>query len=250
MDRIFRRWQAEEDRRDGGAPVRCADAPNRRGGAWGEDDTIVFSPEPDRGTRLLRVLGRRERRTADVARRRRGHPALAAGPAGRQGGALYGQRHPGAYDDANIVVQPLPDGHESRPAGGRRYLTGSVTCASGHLVYIHDGTLFAAPFDLDRLEVTGRAGARARRRDVERRHGGAQFAVSANGTLVYLPGQSAGAGIPIHWMDREGQTTPLRVSPRTGSIPLLARWPAARHGDPRRITDIWVYEWRGTRSRA
>ncbi len=26
---------------------------------------------------------------------------------------------------------------------------------SGHLVYIHDGTLFAAAFDLDRLEVTG-----------------------------------------------------------------------------------------------
>ena len=27
--------------------------------------------------------------------------------------------------------------------------------ASGHIVYIHDGTLFTVPFDLNRLEVAG-----------------------------------------------------------------------------------------------
>jgi serine/threonine-protein kinase len=36
----------------GGAP---ADAPSPRGGAWGDDDTIVFAPRQVAGTRLLRI---------------------------------------------------------------------------------------------------------------------------------------------------------------------------------------------------
>ena len=50
------------------------------------------------------------------------------------------------------MVQPLPRGTAKvvhRGGYHGRYLS------SGHLVYIHDGTLFAAPFNLERLEVTG-----------------------------------------------------------------------------------------------
>ena len=39
----------------GGAAQTLAPAPDTRGGAWSEDDTIVFSPEKTSGTRLLRV---------------------------------------------------------------------------------------------------------------------------------------------------------------------------------------------------
>ena len=58
----------------------------------------------------------------------------------------------GAYNDADLVVHVLPHGPRKVVQRGGyhgRYLS------SGHLVYIHDGTLFAAPFDLDRLEMTG-----------------------------------------------------------------------------------------------
>ena len=80
-------------------------------------------------------------------------------------------------------------------------------------MYIHDGTLFAAPFDLDRLEVTGQPVPALEGVTSNADTGGAQFAVSASGTLVYLPGQSIGVAYPIHWMDREGKTTPLRATP-------------------------------------
>ncbi len=114
---------------------------------------------------------------------------------------------------------------------------------SGHLVYMQDGTLFAAPFDLDRLAVTGPAVPALEGVASNPGTGGAQFAVSANGTLVYLPGQSI-SGVPIHWMDHDGKTTPLRATPANWSNLLFA--PDGRHlalniveGQP----DIWVYEW-------
>ena len=56
------------------------------------------------------------------------------------------------FEDANIVVQPLPKGpRKILQRGGYhgRYLS------SGHVVYVHESTLFAAPFDLGRLELTG-----------------------------------------------------------------------------------------------
>ena len=39
----------------GGAPVTLCDAPNGRGGAWGEDGTIVFAPDGGPGAILWRV---------------------------------------------------------------------------------------------------------------------------------------------------------------------------------------------------
>lgn len=74
--------------------------------------------------------------------------------------------------------------------------------------------------------------------------GGAQFAVSTDGTLVYIPGRSIGEARPVDWMDRAGNTTPLWVTP--------ANWFNVRFApDGRRLaveiffgptSDIWVYE--------
>jgi serine/threonine-protein kinase len=60
----------------------------------------------------------------------------------------------GGAENSNIVVQPSPSGIPKVVVRGGyhpQYTT------SGHLLYIHEGTLFAAPFDLNRLEVTGQS---------------------------------------------------------------------------------------------
>src|SRR5262249_7488458 len=58
----------------------------------------------------------------------------------------------GNLDNADVVVQPLLGGaRKILQRGG--YFARFV--ASGHIVYIHGGTLFAAPFDVDRLALTG-----------------------------------------------------------------------------------------------
>jgi serine/threonine-protein kinase len=154
-----------------------------------------------------------------------------------------------AFEDANLVVQPLPTGARKIVQRGGYY---GRYLPSGHLVYIHDGTLFAAPFDLDRLELTGQPVPALESVAAIPRSGGAQFAVAGNGTLVYLPGQSASNAVPISWMDREGKTTPLRATPANWSNPHFAP-------DGRRLaldifdrnqSDVWVYDWaRDTLSR-
>ena len=56
------------------------------------------------------------------------------------------------YTNAHIVVHSLESGETKIVHRGgflARYLE------SGHLVYAHDGTLFAAPFDSSRMELTG-----------------------------------------------------------------------------------------------
>jgi serine/threonine-protein kinase len=233
----------------GGAAVTLCDAPAGRGGAWGDDGTIVFSPSAAPRVRLVRVSsagGKAEPLTSIVE-----------GEVNRFGGFVLAatQRWPQVLPgkavlytdsglpgtDANVVVQPLPSGSPKvvqRAGYHGRYLL------SGHLVYIHDGTLFAAPFDLARLEVTGQPVPAVEGVASNQLTGGAQFAVSDSGTLVYLPGQITGGGIPIQWMDHDGKTTLLRATLANWLNPLFA--PDGRRLGMQIIdgqSDIWVYEW-------
>jgi Tol biopolymer transport system component len=67
-----------------------------------------------------------------------------------------------------------------------RYVASRGT--KGHLLYIHEGVLFAAPFDPERLELEGTPSAVVEGIASDSASGGGQFDVSANGTMVYLEG--------------------------------------------------------------
>ena len=121
---------------------------------------------------------------------------------------------PSRWDTARVVVQSL-ESHERKTVfeGGSaaRYIP------TGHLLYVRGGTIFAAPFDLSRGRVTGQAVAVVQgvRRTAEGFTGGAQFAVSNNGHLFYLPGPvTAGTSQrTIAVADREGLVTRLPIPP-------------------------------------
>ena len=73
---------------------------------------------------------------------------------------------------------------------------------TGHILFPRRNTLFAVPFDLDRLEVAGSEVAVLQGIRVE--NGGAlQADVSANGLLVYVPANGA-IGTELVWVDRQG----------------------------------------------
>jgi serine/threonine-protein kinase len=75
-------------------------------------------------------------------------------------------------------------------------------------------------------------------------YAGAQFSFSDTGTLVYVAGEGV-VDFPIHWLGRDGATTPLRDEP--------ANWLRPRFSpDGDRLAmqihdgtqwDIWIYEW-------
>lgn len=196
----------------GGAALALADVPDQRGGWWADDDTIVFSPDRRAGTRLMRVAAD-GRSVAMPLTAAAPHEGLEVWPQVLPGGhaVLYtAGATPGLFNDADLVVQPLPSGAPKvihRGGYHGRYLP------SGHLLYLHSGTLFAVTFDLDRLEVTSQPvpvleGVRSNSITA-----GAQFSISNDGMLAYLPGPSLGAGTVPHWMNREGQTTAMKMAP-------------------------------------
>jgi serine/threonine-protein kinase len=125
-----------------------------------------------------------------------------------------------------------------------RYLATSGN--TGHLVYMHEGTLFAVGFDPQRLEIRGTPsplladiGASSNLTD-----GGGQFAFSETGTFVYLSGRPENNVFPIQWLDAAGKTTPLVAQPGIYNVPRLSP-------DGRRLAytvgasksaNVWVYD--------
>ena len=92
--------------------------------------------------------------------------------------------------------------------------------ASGHLVFAREGTLFAAAFDLARLETTspavpvlsdvGQGGA-----------GEAYYDIASDGTLIYISGQTK-PETGLVWVDRQGETRLL--GPRRRASWRTPRW--------------------------
>ena len=76
---------------------------------------------------------------------------------------------------------------------------------SGHIVYVTaDGTLLAAPFDQDRMEVTGPATALAEGVGI-RAFGAVELDIADDGTLVYTTGGAATDPWELVWVGRDGR---------------------------------------------
>ena len=232
----------------GGAPVTICDIPDGRGGWWAADGSIVFAPYfagMDRGG-LLRVSsngGKPEPVTSltdgEVAH---GWPQVLPGGAA----VLYTSRTSRMnWDDATLVVQRLPAGERKIVQPGGSY---GQYLASGHIVYLHDAKIFAVPFDLERLEVTGPPFLALDGVASNPNGGSAQFAASETGTFVYLTrpvGSAPMGGAPIQWMDRAGKRTPLRATPTNWGNPHFSpdgTRLAVEINDGKQLA-VWVYEW-------
>jgi serine/threonine-protein kinase len=96
--------------------------------------------------------------------------------------------------------------------------------ATGHIVYWANGTIFAAPFDLTTLAVTGatvplvegvRVGATSAGRP-------AHFAVSQSGSLVYLPGPASADQQELMLFDRSGSAEALKLPPSSYEFPRVS----------------------------
>jgi Tol biopolymer transport system component/predicted Ser/Thr protein kinase len=226
----------------GGVPVTLCDVPNGRGGSWGDNGLIVFSAGP--ATALSKVSsagGMPEPLTAlDNQNGLGSHRWPQFLPGGND--VLFTFSTTGlAFENADIVVYSLASGKSKTVLHGGSY---ARYVPSGHLVYQRNNTLFAVPFDLKRLEVTGQP-APVLEGVATTGTGGAQFSVSDSGTLTYVGGSAANQDVSIYWMDAAGKFTPLRGTP--GNYRDLAISP-----DGKRLamdvatgnrSDIWVYDW-------
>jgi len=80
--------------------------------------------------------------------------------------------------------------------------------ATGHLLYVRaDGVLLVAPFDQNRMELTGQAIAIATGLRIGE-YGATDLAISEKGTLLYTTG-SRSASRQVVWVTRDGEATPV-----------------------------------------
>ena len=119
---------------------------------------------------------------------------------------------PTRWDDARIIVRSLRTGTQQTVVEG-----GSAArfVATGHLLYARGGVVYGVPFDPARLTKTGEdvAVVEGVSRAASALTGGAQFTVSDNGHLFYIPGAASTttAARRIALADRAGTVTRLDV---------------------------------------
>jgi Tol biopolymer transport system component len=192
---------------DGGAPQVVCDAPDARGGAWGREGVIVFTPQLDGPLYRVSASGGQPAviTTLDASRAEVSHRLPSFLPDGRHFVFLVQSGRP---ENSALYVGAV-DSSPSTPLGAseRRMLNvrgSKAVYAGGTLFYARDGALVAQPFDTSRLELTGEPvplGDQVRTRAGV--YGDALFSVAANGTLAYWNG---GPSITnLAWFDRQGR---------------------------------------------
>ena len=157
----------------------------------------------------------------------------------------------GSWQDAQIAVKSLATGERKiliENGADARYVP------TGHLLYVRLGMLMAAPFDLERLEVTGgstvllegiyqSANTGSSSSDI----GAAQFSVSDSGNLVYLSGGIApDRPGSLVWVDRQGVTEPLPLAPGIYTTPRISpdgqRVAVVLQAPNSGLQDVWIYD--------
>ena len=219
----------------GGAPIRiCAAAGIPHGATWGRDNTIVFS-FLESGLRVV---------SADAG----GVPEILTEPDAGSGEITHGL--PRFLPDGSSVLFTVHRGPEPSVAllslethewvvlfeGG----AGARWSRTGHLLFGHNGTVLAVPFDLRRQEITGSPvpvieGVYTSQFSVP------YFTVSATGTLVYVPSRGDER---LVWVDRSGAPSLLPIAPDAYEHPRVS--PDGQQvafdigpGDRR---DIWIFD--------
>ncbi len=175
---------------EGGSPFALADISDSRGASWGTNGRIVFVPST--GTGLMSVSeGGGEvtvLTTVDTTTDERTHRWPDVLPGGKTVLFTVGTVHsPDYYEDATIDAVNIETGERKkliRGASSARYLN------SGHILYSRSGVLYAVPFDADRVEITGVPFPVVQNIAGDPTSGAMDYAVSDDGTLIYIPGQT------------------------------------------------------------
>jgi serine/threonine protein kinase len=230
----------------GGAAVTLCPADNPFGMSWGPDG-ILFGQG---GKGILRVSAAGGKPEAIVSVK---GGEFAYGPQMLPDGqtVLFTlSTNTSDWDNgARIVVQSLKSGERKTVVEGgsdARYLP------TGHIVYAVGGVLFAVPFDVRRLQVSG--GPVPILEGVMRAGSGqtavAQFSTGANGSLVFVSGPaspSAGRVAQITLMDRKGTVEPLKLQPGAYDHPRVSPdgTRIAFATDDGKDAVVWVYELSG-----
>jgi len=232
---------------EGGAALTLCDAGGGAtggGGSWGDDGNIIFATIGPLTGELMRVPSAGGAPTPVIKRApgevKQGWPQFLPGSKA----ALFTSSASSlnGLSDANIDVVSVKDGQRKTLVHGGtypRYIPG--VNGTGYLLYANQSTLFAVPFDLDKLEVRGNPVPVAH--EVATGSGGAaQLDLSRSGMLAYRRGTVEATF--LQWVGAGGQAQPLGL--KAGNYRELRLSPdgqrLALNISDGQDQDIWVYD--------
>lgn len=179
-----------------------------KGASWGDDGWIYYCPGPAFGLWRVRDSGGNPEKLTepDAAHGEKTHRHPFVLPGSRAVLFVVGTSKITSFDDGRIEALRLSDRTRQRLVDGG---TGPRYLPTGHLLYERAGQLLAVPFDADRLTLTGVPAIVADGIENLTASGTSYYALSASGTLFYVPRLRSAAPNTIVAIDDRGRSATL-----------------------------------------
>ena len=223
-----------------GLPTTLCDCSARGffNGAWGTDGTIVYTDGHTGGLMRVSSAGGISEPVTAIEEGEERHDGPAFLPNGK---AVLFHVWSGSLDTAQLAAVSLQTGERRLLGDG----FSPLYAPTGHLIYAQaGGSLWAVPFDADRLEVTGDPVPVLEGVRIET-GSSVQVTFAENGSAVYIAGDMSGVERTLVWVDREGREEPLNVEALAyGAVQISPDGTriALQVADREAREDLWVYD--------
>ncbi len=202
----------------GGAALILGDAAFPRGASWGNQGMIALAPTNISVLQQVPDAGGTPQPLTRFKKGETSHRWPEFLPGGKA--VLFAEGPAtGSWTNAQIAVQSFGTSERRNLISGG---THPRYAPSGHLVYAQGGNLMAVPFDPLRLTATGAAVPVVEGVLQSPLSGGAQYSLSAAGSLVYVPGGVQGAQLRLVWVSRNGMEQRVAAPARAYLNPRLS----------------------------
>lgn len=232
---------------NGDSPQVIADAPSGRGGAWGPDGLIVFTPATLNPLLRVNAAGGKPVEITQVDRSQHSsHRWPFFLPDGKHFLYLAVNHEPSKWNNDRLYFASL-DGKENKPLFPS---LSNAIYAGGYLLFVRNDKLMAQPFDPGNGTLSGEAVALAK--GVLSDPSTWLMDVSAFADKLLVMGSGGAANRQLVWMDRGGK----QITIIADNLPNLQRSTLSPEGDRIAIeldngqADIWTLDLaRGVRTR-
>jgi Tol biopolymer transport system component len=218
----------------GGTSITLADHATPFGLSWGEDDTLVFLGAKGGLQRVPSGGGSPETLTTVEAPTQ--HRWATHLPGGRT--LLFN-----IWSNTSAEIAAL----DLKTKGVTKIgLQGTMPryISPGYLIYFRSGSLFAAPFNARKVQVTGPEVPVVENLANISGPDTGDYSIADSGLLVYIRGASIGGKTVLHFADRKGATQPVSDAQTwgTGRLSPDGTRIANSINKSGNLADIWVYD--------